>query len=283
MKNTVKILILAISFAGVSALILIFLNTILKPPTKVDYTNQFIPQIESLTQGLDGKSEMTLNKLNNKYFTFSELKKLYEENGLLDGSEMSLVTTEFVSAYDPVYAGECLAYFSDMMRWNEGILDDMTARLEQLKELSPDVYNNNQKLNTVSQVLKDYHDAMKLTTKKWKDLEESTENRALTKKYETEPYLHNNKYLCKQLEEAMQRQGKQHYKYLDKRVSTLDCYLDNGMTKERYDNLSSAVLAELSEYKEKASEVYGEILDISSLMNNAAGYYQMAIDYFSIN
>ncbi len=280
MKNTVKILILAISFAGVSTLILIFLNTILKPPTKVDYTNQFIPQIESLTQGLDGKSEMTLNKLNNKYFTFSELKKLYEENGLLDGSEMSLVTKEFVSAYDPVYAGECLAYFSHL-RWDEGILDDMTSRLEQLKELSPDVYNNNQKLNTVSQVLKDYREAKKLTTKKWKNLKESTENRALTNKYESAPYLHNNKYLCNLMEEALQRQGEQHYKYLDKRVSTLECYLDIGMTKARYDIISSAVLAELSEYKENASKVYGEVLDISSLMNNAADRYQIAIDYYS--
>lgn len=281
MKNTVKILILAISFAGVSALILIFLNTILKPPTKVDYTNQFIPQIESLTQGLDGKSEITLNKLNNKYFTFSELKKLYEENGLLDGSEMSLVTTEFVSAYDPVYAGECLAYFSDMMRWNEGILDDMTARLEQLKELSPDVYNNNQKLNTVSQVLKDYHDAMKLTTKKWKDLEESTENRALTKKYETEPYLHNNKYLCKQLEEAMQRQGKQHYYYLVKLVSTLDCYLDDGMNITTYNHISSEVRKELDEYEENANKVYGEIEDVDPLRKDVSDYKQMAIIWFN--
>ena len=282
MKNTIKILILAISFAGVSALILIFLNTILKPPTKVKYTNQFIPQIESLIQDLDGKSETTLNKLNDKYYTFAELKKLYEENSLLVGSEMSLVTKEFVSAYNPVYAGECLAYFSHL-RWDDGILDDMTIRLEQLKELSPDVYSNNQNLNTVSRVLKDYRDAMKLTTKKWKNLKESSENRALTNKYESAPYLHNNKYLCNLMEEALQRQGEQHYKYLDKRVSTLVCYLDNGMTKERYDNLSSAVLAELSEYKEKASEVYGEKLDISSLMKNAAGYYQMAIDFFSIN
>lgn len=282
MKNTIKILILAISFAGVSALILIFLNTILKPPTKVKYTNQFITQIESLIQDLDGKSETTLNKLNDKYYTFAELKKLYEENSLLVGSEMSLVTKEFVSAYNPVYAGECLAYFSHL-RWDDGILDDMTIRLEQLKELSPDVYSNNQNLNTVSRVLKDYRDAMKLTTKKWKNLKESSENRALTNKYESAPYLHNNKYLCNLMEEALQRQGEQHYKYLDKRVSTLVCYLDNGMTKERYDNLSSAVLAELSEYKEKASEVYGEKLDISSLMNNAAGYYQMAIDFFSIN
>lgn len=280
MKNTIKILILAISFAGVSALILIFLNTILKPPTKVKYTNQFIPQIESLTQGLDGKSEITLNKLNDKYFTFSELKKLYEVNSLLDGSEMSLVTKEFVSAYDPVYAGECLAYFSHL-RWDEGILDDMTSRLEQLKELSPDVYNNNQKLNTVSQVLKDYREAKKLTTKKWKNLKESTENRALTNKFETEPYLHNNKYLCNLMEDALQKQGKQHYNYLVKRVSTLDCYLDDGMTKARYDIISSAVLAELSEYKENASKVYGEVLDISSLMNNAADRYQIAIDYYS--
>lgn len=280
MKNTVKILILAISFAGVSALILIFLNTILKPPTKVKYTNQFIPQIESLTQGLDGKSEITLNKLDDKYFTFSELKKMYEANSLLDGSEMSLVTKEFVSAYDPVYAGECLAYFLHL-RWDEGILDDMTSRLEQLKELSPDVYNNNQKLNTVSQVLKDYREAKKLTTKKWKNLKESTENRALTNKFETEPYLYNNKYLCNLMEDALQKQGKQHYNYLVKRVSTLDCYLDDGMTKARYDIISSAVLAELSEYKENASKVYGEVLDISSLMNNAADRYQIAIDYYS--
>lgn len=281
MKNTVKILILAISFAGVSALIMIFLNTILKPPTKVKYTNQFIPQIESLTQGLDGKSEMTLNKLDDKYFTFSELKKMYEANSLLDGSEMSLVTKEFVSAYDPVYAGECLAYFSHL-RWDEGILDDMTARLEQLKELSPDEYNNNQKLNTVSQVLKDYRDAKKLTTKKWKNLKESTENRALTNKYETAPYLHNNKYLCNLMEEALKKQGKQHYNYLDKRVNILDCYLD-GMYKAKYDIISSAVLAELSEYKDNAYKVYGEVLDISRLMNNAADYYQIAIDYYSTN
>ena len=282
MKNTIKIIILAISFAGVSALILIFLNTILKPPTKVKYTNQFIPQIESLTQDLDGKTETTLNKLNDKYYTFAELKKLYEENSLLVGSEMSLVTKEFVSAYDPVYAGECLAYFSHL-RWDEGILDDMTARLEQLKELSPDVYNNNQKLNTVSQVLKDYREAKKLTTKKWKNLKESTENRALTNKYETEPYLHNNKYLCNLMEEALHKQGKQHYYYLAKRVSTLDCYLDDEMTKARYDIISSAVLAELSEYKDNASKVYGEVLDISSLMNNAADRYQIAIDKYSTN
>lgn len=280
MKNTVKILILAISFAGVSTLILIFLNTILKPPTKVKYTNQFLPQIESLTQGLDGKSETTLNKLNDKYFTFAELIKMYEENSLLDGSEMSLVTTEFVSAYDPVYAGECLAYFSHM-RWDEGILDDMTARLEQLKELSPDVYNNNQKLNTVSQVLKDYRDAMKLTTKKWKNLEESTENRALTKKYETEPYLHNNKYLCNLMEEALQRQGEQHYKHLKSLVRTLDCYMDDGTNITEYNHISSEVRKELDEYEENANKVYGEIEDVAPLRKDVSDYKQMAIIWFN--
>ena len=280
MKNTIKIIILAVSFAGVSALILVFINTKLKPPTKVDYTNQFLPQIESLTEGLDGKSETTFTLLNDKFFTFTELKQIYEKNRLLDDSEISLATEKFVTAYNPAYANECLAYFSHM-RWDDAILGDMETRLAELKGLSPDIYSSGSKLKTVSEVLNDYHSAMALTRKNYKNLNESITNRKLTDQYAAKPYLHNNKYLLQQMEEAMKRQGRQHYDEIAAEVSNLDCYLNNGMTMTKYNSISSAVADDLNGYDNNASKIYGQKLDVDRLNKDISDYRLKAIKWFN--
>lgn len=277
MKNTVKILILALSFAGVSTLILIFLNSILKPPMSVDYSNQFLPPMESFINELERKDNMSLRELDEKYFVFTERTKVYRDNKLFNSSDFSSVTKNFVTAYNPDYASACLSYFKSTC-WDGNTLNDMNNRLSQLRGLSQEIFRNDQKLSTVSRVLDDYKSAVDLSKKKWTNLEGSTINRTLTNSYMAKPFLCNNNCLSEQMEASMKKQGRTHYNYLVQRVGMLGTYYE--MENTRYDALSSAVLDDLKEYKENAERVYGETLDVDRLKQDAIDYYSRATDYY---
>lgn len=287
MKNTVKILILSISFAGVSTLILFFINSILKPPTQVDYANQFQSAMDSSIEELGKKNVAGLSELDWQYFMFTDRVNVYRDNNLLSNSDISSETEKFVSAYNPLYANACLLYFSDQW-WNDETLKKMGARIMELRKLSAEQYLKNQNLQTVSLVLDNYDSAVDLSRKRYVSPEQSLNNRKLTDKYKATPYLCNNKFLCDKLEDSMNKQGDQHYDELRENVERLGYY--DEMDNTTYDFLSSSISDQMKLYKEYAYKVYYKengtkaleaVLKGNKLIDDAAAYYTKAMDYYS--
>lgn len=282
MKNTIKIMVLSVSFATVSTLILIFLNSIMKPPTKEVFSNQYLETMNDFINEFDKCGDITLvnNKLDDTYNIFDELYRLYDANTLLDSTEKIIIKEKFVSTYTPKFASACILYFSHMC-WNDDVLSMMRTRNEQLRSLSPYLYGKDKDIQTVKQVLFDYDSAVSLLQKEWvNDMSKESSYRSLTDEYKKKAYLRNNKCLCDTLESSMNRHGRCHYEHLKKRVEKLDSYFE--LDNDKYDDLSSAVVNEIENYKKNAEKVYGELLNVDLLEKDAADWYSKAIAYYSI-
>ena len=281
MKTKIKILILLLSFLGVLALILVFMFSILKPPTKANCSNQFYANMDDFIDDFKGEKNMSLDELENVYLVFVELLKIYNDNALLSSTEKSSETDKFASAYNPLFANACLDYFSNSC-WDGDDLAMMNNRLAQLKKLSQKEYGNVQKIKTVSQVLIDYNKASELSKKNWKSLVESEKNRTKTEKYKKDEYLRNNTCLCKQLEEAMHRQGQQHYNNLYNQVVNLNSYQKYKDRQSEYEKMSTKTMNNIDEYAKNAERVYGKLIQVNTLREDATVYDYQATECFKI-
>lgn len=235
MKTFTKIFILFIVIVGAVAGILCFYNTVMAPPTDSEITNLHKQSLEDKINELSAcNSEQNIAKTYNAIIEELDLYRkefMYNREVYADAPdkdkvyqaitfteyELNDITTEFADTYIPIFYDQCNKKFSNSI-WDNSDLTIMRQHINQLKQLKADyrlTYQENDKLQKVDDIIKDYYNAKRLADNpRFYSVEDAREKIRKADEYRTKSPLSNCKELRESLANVKKEIGESHYKQI---------------------------------------------------------------------
>lgn len=281
MKTSIKILLLLLALFVCVAAVLVFQETIARPPLKTKTTDQYEA---AMRERIDDFKNVKTDSLEYAYISFLDFAQLLNYEGHLKNDDYLYGVEEFMELYVPKFTDWCFSVF-DKSKWPSGDLQFMKVRIQELENYKingTSLLSNTEKssLKKVSDVLTEYNDALMLANSPaFTSVAKAQEKLDQAKEYASEPYLRNNtdlvNALTKQFPEKMERA---HYRYVLSLVSRMQNY--RSYSPEEYEKISTEAIYAKDEYGRVCQRMYGKSPDINSLHKMASDYQDKADAYY---
>jgi len=280
-KLTILIAAIALAVGGV----LLFLRTIVSPPTDSKSTNaheaDIVRAMENYSPGKQSLSEAekALDNLHDRATLF------YTDSLINDEVHDNVVATSS-NAFATVFTDWCFEKFGQSV-WSAKDHQQMSRIISKLrkksishgtkKAVNPQFLSSMTKIETV---IADYNAAWRAAKNtKYSSLADSESKIKAADSYRTADYLCNCTSLVSALSKVRSNLEQSHYNYLVRLVNSLGNY--RSMSKAEYENWTDDVIAKLNEYKSDATRVYGaNHHSVSDLEAKCHDFYQIAMDYY---
>lgn len=287
MNKPIKILLLAVALIAAIWGVLFYMKTIVSPPQKLSFTNQYEIQ---LTKDIEDFRKCDQTSLEHDFVSLSDKAYRFWAESVIDEKSYDNNYTEIIGVYSPKFAQYCFGQFSKSV-WDSNDLAWMEDRIDQLRDLTvengskkimDDFNETDGKFTIILKTIQKYREARALSNKtSYSGLQEARDRINKANQYKQDDYLKNNASLVKALNNLPSLLEASHYANLCSQVKNLANYYI--CSENYYDAMSDKVVAALKEYKKNAQSVYGKERSIASLEYDASCLYNAAVEYYKKN
>ena len=128
MKTSIKILLLLVALFVCVAAVLVFQETIARPPLKTKTTDQYEA---AMRERIDDFKNVKTDSLEYAYISFLDFTQLLNYEGHLKNDDYLYGVEEFMELYVPKFTDWCFSVF-DKSKWPSGDLQFMKVRIQEL-------------------------------------------------------------------------------------------------------------------------------------------------------
>lgn len=283
MKNVpIKIISLVTLVIAVTAGILLYLPTIVAPPTSVPKENLHKQSLESSIYAFYEQRGETFN--DSLYKVVADKLAMYKVESYMTEEEIDFQTKALVQKYLPIFIKHSNSKFEASI-WRKSDHKAMLDRIAHLRTLKVDYGETNAVNGSFSDSLNKIENVIQLYNKACETAKHKTfysANDASTKIKSAEYYktiapLNNCQELVNDLSEVKVNIGKSHYNQVAAKVGELANY--KKMTEVAFDNLFS-VASDVIDGYDAVCNMYVNYKSTDEISNKAAEYYKEAKKYY---
>ena len=283
MKNVpIKIISLVTLVIAVTAGILLYLPTIVAPPTSVPKENLHKQSLESSIYAFYEQRGETFN--DSLYKVVADKLAMYKVESYMTEEEIDFQTKALVQKYLPIFIKHSNSKFEASI-WRKSDHKAMLDRIAHLRTLKVDYGETNavngsfsDSLNKIENVIQLYNKACEAAKyKTFYSANDASTKIMYAEHYKTIPPLSNCHELVNDLSDVKINIGKSHYNQVAAEIGKLAKY--KNMTESAFDNLFNVVSDLIDEYK-AVCNMYVNYQSSDELSNNAYKYYQEADSYY---
>lgn len=283
MKNVpIKIISLVTLVIAVTAGILLYLPTIVAPPTSVPKENLHKQSLESSIYAFYEQRGETFN--DSLYKVVADKLAMYKVESYMTEEEIDFQTKALVQKYLPIFIKHSNSKFEASI-WRKSDHKAMLDRIAHLRTLKVDYGETNAVNGSFSDSLNKIENVIQLYNKACETAKHKTfysANDASTKIKSAEHYktiapLNNCQELVNDLSEVKVNIGKSHYNQVAAKVGELANY--KKMTEVSFDNLFS-VASDVIDGYDAVCNMYVNYKSTDEISNKAAEYYKEAKKYY---
>lgn len=261
MKTSIKILLLIVAVALAVGGVLYYMKTVVSPPQRLDYDNQFVAELDSIA---DSSGAMTFDQLEESYNPTLDLINRFRADNVLEPEASDKPLTKFLTNYAKSLSAEAHKLFGNSY-WDHDRVVWFDRRIDSVSK-----YNLSDNITQAvddKEVLKDFAQLQDIITKYYdarnivrnvgyRGLAQARADIEKAETYKEDIDLMPNRELVSGLENVRQSRARAHANYLTSRAYVLsNIYTFD--SKSAYDNASSALLDEVIQYEQQGPSLYG--------------------------
>lgn len=271
MKTSIKILLLIVAVALAVGGVLYYMKTVVSPPQRLDYDNQFVAELDSIA---DCSGSMTFGQLDEAYNPTLDLINRFRADNVLEPESSDKPLTKFLTNYAKSLSAEAHKLFGnsywdhDRVVWFDRRIDSVSKY--NLSDNITHAVNDKEVLKDFAQlqnIITKYYDARNIVRNVgYRGIAQSRNDIEKAQEYKQDIDLMPNRELVSGLENVRQSRARAHANYLTSRAYVLsNIYMFD--SKSAYDNASSALLDEVIQYEQQGPSLYGSFYS-SATANN---------------
>jgi hypothetical protein len=286
MKVTAKIIILVLAISLAIGGVMIYAKTKVAPPLATKPIDQFS---KCLADGMTLFNNAATSQQEDSLFAvLTEKMRFYVSEGKLTKDNGNAEMNKLCSRYVPLFLNRSMEKFSRQV-WHDtdhSYMLTVVAKLRSLRNFDNSQVLEQQSLDSlalIERIISDYKQARAIsrhTSFTGTSSAQKTINRA--QQLAKDPYLSNCTDLVTSLNSVRAAIATSHYNQVCAIVEKLSQY--EQFSQSYYDNtLVPQVDAVVTEYDNKATELYGTKQNVNELWNRARAYYNDASGYYNQN
>lgn len=271
MKTSIKILLLIVAVALAVGGVLYYMKTVVSPPQRLDYDNQFVAELDSIA---DSSESMTFGQLDEAYNPTLDLINRFCADNVLEPEASDKPMTKFMNNYAKSLSAEAHKLFGnsywdhDRVVWFDRRIDSVSKY--NLSDNITHAVNDKEVLKDFAQlqnIITKYYDARNIVRNVgYRGIAQSRNDIEKAEEYKQDIDLMPNHELVNGLENVRQSRARAHANYLTSRAYVLsNIYTFD--SKSAYDSASSALLDEVIQYEQQGPSLYGSFYS-SATANN---------------
>ena len=284
MKNTaIKIVILVGLLVLVIGAVLIFLPTIITPPSDVPIINTHKHTIEKGIASLSEHKPIVFN--DSTYDQIVSKMRLYRTEEFLTEEELDEQTVSLVEEYFPIFRDYCYNCFNNSV-WNESDHKAILIKANHMRSLriknnkkSPLTNFQTSEINKIQNIIEQYRQAKQISGyRTFISIDDANKKIELAEQYANKEYIRNCTDLVYKLAEVKTNIGNSHYKKVENIVNEMSDY--EYMEKDDFLSLVDIVDDKINEYSNNSGKYGSAVNSVSALKNKATEYYRDAMEYY---
>jgi hypothetical protein len=289
MKTTIKISLIVISVVIAVGAILHYIDTVMRPPQKIEPQNQFLDELTRRIDEIPQKGN-TIDRSDYLYKKISHKIQLYHDMKYLTDVQRDEKLEVFMAEYIPVFLDQSFVLFRKSV-WNEGDHTFIINRITEIKDImikkagssTPLVESTSSvsdQMLQISNIIDNYNEAKKLMSQtSFNGINPITNRIKRARELQGMEYLSNCTHIVNGLKELPPKIHESHYAFLARLDNQLHNFFRYSLNE--YQERFSSIDTQVTEYENNATKLYGSKKDIESIKTKLVNSYLEGEDYLT--